>query len=211
MRILVLRTTLRCTVSAFLAPLARPWRRSSVVRASPDANRVFVGRIARKADVQLLREQMERFGEVRDTHMPLTDGVHRGFGFVTFDTATAARAAIDQGTVDLLGRDAVITPAKSRGKAEKKPGGRRQGLLADLRQARQRSDVESALDALGTLDNVKEFSMAISAWGRARQPQRALALLEEMHSRGVEPNDFSFNAAMTACEKAGQWEGASWA
>ena len=51
---------------------------------------------------------MERFGEVREAHMPLTDGVHRGFGFVTFDTATAALAAIDEGTVNLLlGRDAL--------------------------------------------------------------------------------------------------------
>ena len=99
-----------------------------MVRASPEFNIVFLGRIALKADVQLLREQMERFGEVREAHMPLTDGVHRGFGFVTFDTATAALAAIDEGTVNLLG-DAVISPAKSRGAAETKPGGRRQGLL----------------------------------------------------------------------------------
>ena len=125
----MLKPTLRCTFAAFLAPVARPWRRSSVVRASPESNKVFVGRIALKADVQLLREQMERFGEVREAHMPLTDGVHRGFGFVTFDTATAALAAIDEGTVNLLGRDAVISPAKSRGAAETKPGGRRQGLL----------------------------------------------------------------------------------
>ena len=79
-----------------------------MVRASPEFNIVFLGRIALKADVQLLREQMERFGEVREAHMPLTDGVHRGFGFVTFDTATAALAAIDEGTVNLLlGRDAL--------------------------------------------------------------------------------------------------------
>ena len=43
--------------------------------------------------------------------------------------------------------------------------------------------------------------MAISAWGRARQPHRALAVLEEMQSRGVEPNVISFNAAISACEQ----------
>ena len=125
-----------CTVSAFFAPVARPWRRSPVVCASrgDQPNKVFVGKIAWKADVQLLREEMERFGEVRDAHMPQTDGAHRGFGFVTFDSAAAALAAIEQGSVDLLGRDAVITPAKSRGAVDQ-PGGQRQGLLADLRHA----------------------------------------------------------------------------
>ena len=48
--------------------------------------------------------------------------------------------------------------------------------------------------------------MAISAWGRARQPHRALAVLEEMPSRGVVPDAISFSAAISACEKGGQWE-----
>ena len=48
--------------------------------------------------------------------------------------------------------------------------------------------------------------MAISAWSRAHQPQRALALLEEMYSRGLELDVISFNAAISACEKGKQWE-----
>ena len=86
----------------------------------------------------------------------------------------------------------------------------RQGLLTNLRQARRRPEVERVLDALGPLSNVKEFSMAISACGRARKPQRSLALLEEMRTRGVEPDVISFNAAISACEKGGQWELALW-
>ena len=82
----------------------------------------------------------------------------------------------------------------------------RQGLLANLRQARRRPEVERVLDALGPLSNVKEFSMAISAWGRARQPQRSLALLDEMRTRGVQPDVISFNAAISACGAAGRWE-----
>ena len=108
----MLRLLALCSaVSAFWAPgtrLARPWHRSPALLAAPDANKVFVRNIAWKADVQLLREEMERFGEVRDAHMPLTDGVHRGFGFVTFDSAAAALAAIEEGTVNLLGRGAAI-------------------------------------------------------------------------------------------------------
>ena len=48
--------------------------------------------------------------------------------------------------------------------------------------------------------------MAITAWGRAREPQRALALLEEMKSRSVEPEVISFSAAISACGAGGQWE-----
>ena len=125
-----------CTVSAFLPHVARPYRRSPVVCASDNPKKVFLRNISWKADAQLLREEMEQFGAVRDASIPLTDGAHRGFGFVTFDSAAAALAAIEEGSVDLLGRDAVITPAKSRGAADK-PGGRRQGLLADLRHARR--------------------------------------------------------------------------
>ena len=82
----------------------------------------------------------------------------------------------------------------------------RQGLLTNLRQARRRPEVERVLDALGPLSNVKEFSMAISAWGRARQPQRSLALLDEMRTRGVQPDVISFNAAISACGKGEQWK-----
>ena len=201
-------------VSAFWAPgarLARPWHRSAALRAAPDANKVFVRNIAWKADVQLLREEMERFGEVRDAHMPLTDGAHRGFGFVTFGTAAAALAAVEEGTVDLLGRGAAITPAKSQEAKNKptddqSPRAIRQGLIANLRQARRRQDVERAIEALGSLDTAKEITMAMAAWGRAREPQRALALLEEMQSRGLEPNVIAFNVAISACEKGKQSE-----
>ena len=48
--------------------------------------------------------------------------------------------------------------------------------------------------------------MAITAWGRAREPQRALELLEEMKSRSVEPDVISFSAAISACGAGGQWE-----
>ena len=48
--------------------------------------------------------------------------------------------------------------------------------------------------------------MAITAWSRAREPQRALALLEEMKSRSVEPDVISFSAAISACGAGGQWE-----
>ena len=36
--------------------------------------------------------------------------------------------------------------------------------------------------------------------------ERALELLDEMRESGPAPSVHSFNAAITACEKAGQWE-----
>ena len=41
---------------------------------------------------------------------------------------------------------------------------------------------------------------------RLRAPQEALDLLAEMPLQGVEPNAFSFSAAISACEKEGQWQ-----
>ena len=110
-----------------------------------------------------------------------------------------------------MGRGAAISPAKAPDAKNKptdsqSPRAIRQGLIANLRKARRRQDVERAIEALGSLDNAKEITMAMAAWGRAREPQRALALLEEMQSRGFEPNVIAFNVAISACEKGKQSE-----
>ena len=78
--------------------------------------------------------------------------------------------------------------------------------LRYLRMMKTRADVERSLDELGTLSNVKEYSMAISAWGRAGEHERAFAVLEEMEARGVSPNAVSFGAAISACKPRGLWE-----
>ena len=52
----------------------------------------------------------------------------------------------------------------------------------------------------------KDFTICIGAYGRTRNWQSAVGLLEEMRRCGVEPNRFSFSAAITACAKSGQWE-----
>ena len=47
--------------------------------------------------------------------------------------------------------------------------------------------------------------MAITAWGRVCEADRALELLDEMTARGKPPNDYCVNAAISACGKGGQW------
>ena len=47
---------------------------------------------------------------------------------------------------------------------------------------------------------------AISALGRVHACEEALALLETMPQRALTPNVISYSAAMSACEKGGQWQ-----
>lgn len=54
--------------------------------------------------------------------------------------------------------------------------------------------------------NVVSYSAAISACEKARNWEKAIELLNEMQSRGVEPTVMSFNATISACEKGGQAE-----
>ena len=83
----------------------------------------------------------------------------------------------------------------------------RSALLRRLRNnCRRPADVEECLGQLGALEGVKEYSMAITAWGRQRQWQDALRLLEEMKGRGFAPTLVTYNAAIAACGKPGQWE-----
>ena len=64
--------------------------------------------------------------------------------------------------------------------------------------------MQRCIEALAPLASVVEHNMAISAWGRAREPERALALLEGMRARGFEPTVVSFSAAISACARARQ-------
>ena len=47
----------------------------------------------------------------------------------------------------------------------------------------------------------------ISACEKGLQWQRALALLEDMQGRRLEPNVISLSAAISACEKGPPWHG----
>ena len=202
-----------CGVGAFLEPHAvrhAPLARLSASHApvsEGDPTQLFVRKIAYDADETAVREAMEQFGPVARVHLPANDGpdeaaIHRGYGFVTFRSpeAAAAALALDEGPL-VHGRPLMCMPAKPRAPKVGAHGERflERGLLfTDLKRLRRRDDVAHCLDALAPLETVKEFTVAISAYARARDPARALALWDEMHTRELEPDVICFNAAISA-------------
>ena len=50
------------------------------------------------------------------------------------------------------------------------------------------------------------YTSAISALGRVRASEEALALLETVRQRALMPNEICYNAATSACAKDGQWQ-----
>ena len=195
--------------------------RSSLVRCHAASRRassaqVFVRNVAFDADVQSLRAAMEKkFGPVSDVWLPRHEDTNknRGYGKVTFDDSVSMGMALEAGTLRLIGRDLQIVESKVR-TAHDRSGGSggggggtgRGSLLQQLRTSRNRTEIAALSDKLGELRSIKEASMAISAWGRVRDWERALALMSEMRERGVEPNMITYSAAISACEKSSQWE-----
>ena len=82
----------------------------------------------------------------------------------------------------------------------------RLALITSLRQSCDSEEVSRLIAELGELRDVKEHAMGIGAFARARDAQSALGLLDEMQLRGIAPNVFAFNAALSACAKTGEWE-----
>ena len=109
----------------------------------------------------------------------------------------------------LLGSFSALTPGETaigRGRGRGRSKGRgRSGLVHQLRRSCDSREIESLLEEIQPR-TVKEFSMAISAFGRSKDWQRALGLLDEMRDAGVAPTEFSWSAAINACGKNGEWQ-----
>ncbi|CAJ1434880.1 unnamed protein product [Effrenium voratum] len=60
----------------------------------------------------------------------------------------------------------------------------------------------------GLSSALQDYTFAIKTLGRKRLCQQALSILESMIHFGPAPNVIHFNAAITACESSGYWEGA---
>ena len=59
---------------------------------------------------------------------------------------------------------------------------------------------------MSTPDQRDHVHAAISACGTGMQWQRALDLIGEMHSKGLQANVITYSAAISACEKGNQWQ-----
>lgn len=73
--------------------------------------------------------------------------------------------------------------------------------FARLRNCRDPTEVEELLNRVRPFRSPREYTLAISAYGRLRQPHKALALFAEIE----EPDTISYGAALFACEREGLW------
>jgi len=88
--------------------------------------KIYVGNLSYKATEDEVRDTFAEFGAIeqvalirdRATNQP------KGFGFVTFESADAAQAALAKNGQDLLGRSMKVSIAKEKEDSE---GGRRSG------------------------------------------------------------------------------------
>ena len=78
------------------------------------------------------------------------------------------------------------------------------GLLAALGRC---GEWERAVALLRRMEQPNRFSYnaAVSACAKGYQGDHALALLAEMHARGLEPDVVSYSAVISACAKGAQW------
>ena len=81
-----------------------------------------------------------------------------------------------------------------------------------IQRARTKKAVFAALDRIADGPNVVQITMAVATLGRTKGKnypgwQSAVQLLRAAKAEyGVEPNDFTYTAAINACEKSGRWE-----
>ena len=88
-------------------------------------NKVFCGGLAWGTDDTGLQMAMTEFGVVREAKV-ITDrdtGRSKGFGFVTFEDAESAQAAVDAGSINLDGRTVRIDAAKEQSGGRRRSGG----------------------------------------------------------------------------------------
>ena len=101
--------------------LGRQNRKSDIV-----SNKVFVGGLSWDTSDASLREAFEQFGPVVEAKV-ISDrdtGRSRGFGFVTFNSASEAQAAIQEmDGRDLDGREVRVNEAQDKGRGGGGGGG----------------------------------------------------------------------------------------
>lgn len=181
-------------------------RRSTAPTA--DGAGVFVRNIPVGTTEQQIREALSPFGEIVSVSFPKIErgaGVqaleHFGFAMVAYrHSSDAARA--------LVADAPLITGIKLTIEKDVAAAAGREALLQQLKQCRSKMQVDAVAKQLGKPRSVREANKLIVAWGRAKECRRATTILETMRLDGLAPELKTYSAAMTACEKVGEWEGA---
>ena len=213
-------------LSPRLSPAAVPARfRGAVLSAVSSSPRIVRVRHvpfeARSDDVQ---SAVECFGEIEHVWLAPwgrpAQGTHRGHGRITFASGDAASDAIRSGALSLLGgtmlleeEEQQLSEPRKKQRARISPQ-RRQDLLEALDQSRSRDHrsnrdyqrfVQSKLAQLGRLRNAGEYSIAVGAACRSRDPSECLRLLR---TAKLVPSVRSFDAAISACIGPARWRAA---
>jgi pentatricopeptide repeat protein len=96
--------------------------------------------------------------------------------------------------------------------AEGDPIQKSQALTAHIGELGSQRRWQDVIRALETAENsgqklyVNNFSAAIAALTRSKQPERALQLLPLMQDRGLKPTVVTYTTLIDACSKSGQWQ-----
>ena len=99
-----------------ILPLVLLKRKGSSASASDAQTQLYVGNLAYRVHERDLRELFSQYGEIAQLRVvkDRRSGRSKGFGFVTYNNAKAAQAALAAHGQDMMGRNLVVRIAKSR-------------------------------------------------------------------------------------------------
>lgn len=102
-----------------------------------DQNKLFIGSLPWSINNDTLRELFAQYGEITDAVVIVDRETRRskGFGFVTFSTPEAAKAALEMDGKEVEGRTIVVNVAKPR--EDRGGGGGGGGFRRDSRDNRR--------------------------------------------------------------------------
>lgn len=94
-----------------------------------------------------------------------------------------------------------------RGLASSSAAAQRTEIWRSFKRSKTQAEAAKALQKLEPLQDAREYTTGISVLGQVLDWERALELLRAMgtdRAQHVEPNVFSYSAAIAACERASQ-------
>lgn len=80
------------------------------------ANKIFIGNLSYSASPEDLKTEFAKYGSIKDARIVRdhASGKSRGFGFVTFESDSDAKQALDMDGKELHGRKLRVNEARER-------------------------------------------------------------------------------------------------